>query len=306
MANPHESTSLPAAVGIIGLGVMGAPIARNILEAASTTSTRVLVGHRSAERARSLTDAGAEYAETFRELSEVADVIVLMLPDLREVEQVLAGPDGIVAGVHTPTVLVIGSTSSAEGVRELDARLAGETSGLLRIIDAPVSGGEDGAIAGTLSIMVGGDQGPVDDAWSTLSAYGNPVHLGPLGAGEVAKACNQLVVSATIMALGEAAVIADRSGIDVATLFELFRGGYAGSRILETRGAKIADREYSPSGVARYMVKDLAFAQSAAETTGTRADLLGTLEQSFSDLVAAGYGDQDIAVARAFVESRER
>ncbi|MEY2848649.1 MAG: hypothetical protein RI885_1314 [Actinomycetota bacterium] len=305
MVKLRESTPLPAAVGVIGLGVMGAPMVRNLLAAASGTATRVLVGHRSAERAAPLTDAGAEFAETPRALAEACDVIVLMLPDLPEVEQVLEGEDGIVAGVSAPTVLVIGSTSSAEGVRELDARLAAATSGLLRVIDAPVSGGEDGAVAGTLSIMVGGDDTQVDAAWSTLSAFGNPVHLGPLGAGQVAKACNQLVVSATIMALGEAAVIADRSGIDVATLFELFRGGYAGSRILETRGAKVAGREYSPSGVAKYMVKDLGFARSAAETTGTRAELLSTLERSFVELVEAGFGDEDIAVARAFVESRE-
>jgi 2-hydroxy-3-oxopropionate reductase len=305
MENPRASSPLPSAVGVIGLGVMGAPITRNLLAAAAGTATRVIVGHRSADRAKPLVDAGAEYAPTPRELADASDVVILMLPDLPEVEQVLAGADGLVAGVSSPTVLVIGSTSSAQGVRDLDARLSAETSGLLRVIDAPVSGGEDGAIAGTLSIMVGGDEATVDAAWSTLTAYGNPVHLGPLGAGEVAKACNQLIVSATIMALGEAAVIADRSGIDVATLFELFRGGYAGSRILETRGEKVAGREYSPSGVAKYMVKDLAFARSAAETTGTRAELLATLERAFGDLVAAGFGDQDIAVARAFVESRQ-
>lgn len=306
MSNQRGFSPLPRAVGVLGLGVMGAPIARNLTAAASAAGTRVLVGHRSAERARPVTDAGADYAGTSRELAEACDVIVLMMPDLPQVEEVLAGSDGILAGITSPTVIVIGSTSSPQGVRDLDARLVAETSGLLRVIDAPVSGGEDGAIAGTLSIMVGGEDGPVDAAWSTLRAYGNPVHLGPLGAGEVAKACNQLIVSATIMALGEAAVIADRSGIDVATLLDLLGGGYAGSRILETRGRRLAEEDYSPSGVAKYMVKDLSFARAAAAQTGTRAELLSTLERSFTELVAEGFGDQDIAVTRAFVESRVR
>ena len=146
-------------------------------------------------------------------------------------------------------------------------------TGRVRVIDAPVSGGSEGAQAGTLSIMVGGDERDVNDAWPVLAACGNPVHLGPLGSGQVAKACNQMIVAATVLALGEAAVLADRSGLDLDELFRLLAGGYAGSRILETRGDRIVREDYSPSGAARYMVKDLRFAATVAQATGTHRGL---------------------------------
>jgi 2-hydroxy-3-oxopropionate reductase len=115
----------------------------------------------------------------------------------------------------------------------------------------PVSGGVEGAEAGTLSIMVGGEERDVADAWAVLSACGDPVHLGPLGSGQVAKACNQMIVASKMLAPGEAAVLAERSGLDLAELFRLLGGGYAGSRILESRGDRIIQEDYSPSGVAK-------------------------------------------------------
>jgi 2-hydroxy-3-oxopropionate reductase len=201
-------------------------------------------------------------------------------------------------------LLIIASTSSPIEVQDLGQRLAGETDGRVRVIDAPVSGGSEGAHAGTLSIMVGGDVRDVDDAWPVLVACGTPVHLGPLGSGQVAKACNQMIVAATILALGEAAVLADRSGIDLDKLFRLLAGGYAGSRILETRGHRIVMEDYSPSGAARYLVKDLGFAATVAQATGTRTVLLPVLQAAFKELSESGYGDHDIAVTRRYVAER--
>ena len=183
-------------------------------------------------------------------------------------------------------------------------RLADTTAGAVRVVDAPVSGGVDGAEAGTLSIMVGGEERDVADAAAVLTACGNPVHLGPLGSGQVAKACNQMIVASTILALGEAAVLADRSGIDLGVLFRLLGGGYAGSRILETRGDRIVREDYSPSGVAKYMVKDLDFASAVAEATDTHPVLLPAVKAAFEELTAQGHGDNDIAVTRRYIAQR--
>lgn len=290
----------PPVVGMIGLGVMGKPMAANLL--ASDRHSGVIITGRSRESLSVLLQSGATWAPTAREVAEAARVIVLMLPDLPEVEAVLTGDDGLLAGITQPTTLVISSTSSASGIRALAARL-GE-GGLVSVVDAPVSGGEEGAIAGSLSIMVGGAPDDVARVLPVLESMGTAVHLGPLGAGEIAKFCNQLIVASTIMALGEAAVIADRSGLDVATLFNLLEGGYAGSRVLQTRKDRIATEDYSPSGAAKFMIKDLTAALHEARSTGVAAPQLELLLASFTELTAAGFGDNDISVTRAFVESK--
>ena len=289
-----------AATGVIGLGVMGHPMAANILR----SGTAVHITGRSPEKYDDLIKAGAVWHDTAQSLAGEVAVIVLMLPDLPQVEEMLSGPDGILAGGFDDLLLIIASTSSPIEVRELGRRLTRETEGRVRVIDAPVSGGSEGAQAGTLSIMVGGDEGDVDDAWPVLAACGDPVHLGPLGSGQVAKACNQMIVAATVLALGEAAVLADRSGLDLDELFRLLAGGYAGSRILETRGDRIVREDYSPSGAARYLVKDLRFAATVAEVTGTHPVLLPVLKAAFEELTASGYGDYDIAVTRRYVAQR--
>jgi 2-hydroxy-3-oxopropionate reductase len=233
-------------VGVVGLGVMGHPMAANILRSGAS----VHITGRTREKYGDLMKAGAIWHDTPRSLADAVSVMLLMLPDLPQVEQVLAGSDGILAGSFQDLLLIIASTSSPLEVRDLSQRLARETDGRVRVIDAPVSGGSEGAKGGTLSIMVGGDERDVSDAWPVLVACGNPVRLGPLGSGQVAKACNQMIVAATVLALGEAAVLADRSGIDLDELFRLLAGGYAGSRILETRGDRIVSENYSPSGAA--------------------------------------------------------
>lgn len=286
--------------GVIGLGVMGAPMARNLLKATG----RATIWHRSPARAQALLAEGASWAATPRELAERCRVIVLMLPDLPEVDEVLAGPDGLLAGVSAPTVLVISSTSSASGIRELAARLLSVSNGLVHLVDAPVTGGEEGAIAGTLSILVGGADDDVTAVWPVLETMGNPFRLGPLGSGAVAKFCNQMIVAATVTALGEAAVLGERSGLDLAVLFEALSGGYAGSRVLETRKRRFIEGDYHPSGAAKYMVKDLGFAVDEAEQARVDAPQLNLLLELFQDLTAHGFGDQDISVTRAYIQSR--
>jgi 2-hydroxy-3-oxopropionate reductase len=289
-----------ATVGVIGLGVMGSPMAANLVKAGHP----VLITGRNRAKHKDLIAAGAGWYDTPRSLAQHANVILLMLPDLPEVEGVLSGSDGILASAPDDLLLMVGSTSSPVGVKELSQRLRRDTAGHVRVIDTPVSGGRDGAEAGSLSIMMGGAEADVARALPVLAACGNPVHLGPIGSGQVAKACNQMIVAATVLALGEAAVLGDRSGLDLEKLFSLLAGGYAGSRILQTRGERIVNEDYSPSGVARYMVKDLTFATAVAESTGTHAVLLPALKEAFEELTRNGLGDHDIAVTRRFVAER--
>jgi 2-hydroxy-3-oxopropionate reductase len=262
-------------------------------------------GRTQAKRA-GLVAAGATAVPTPRELAEASEMVLVVLPDLPDLEGLLDGPDGLLAGVRRRTVLVVSSTVSPAGVRALAARLDEGTGGLLRVVDAPVSGGEDGAVAGTLSIMVGGDPADCAIAAPVLATMGTPVRLGPLGAGQTAKACNQMIVAATMLALGEAAVIAERSGLDLAALFELLGGGYAGSRMLESRKQRLVEKDHSPSGAARFMLKDLGFAAAAAEETATATRQLPALRAAFAELVERGHGDEDISVVQAYIAALER
>jgi 2-hydroxy-3-oxopropionate reductase len=296
--NDRRSSSL----GVIGLGVMGAPMARNAHRALSASGDVVVTG-RSRERVAPLLDEGLLWVDTPRAVAERAGVVLLMLPDLPQIEPLLEGEDGLLAGAE-PLVIAVGSSVSPVRVRAVGERVRDATAGRVRVIDCPVSGGEEGAVAGTLSIMVGGEGDAVAAALPALSTMGRPVHLGPLGTGSVAKACNQMIVAATTLALGEAVVVAERSGIDLAVLLDLLGGGYAGSRMLETRKRRFIEHDDSPSAPVKYLVKDLGFAAAAAEATGTAVAQLPCSLAALQELVAAGLGDQDLAVVQRFIAER--
>ncbi|MEO8906603.1 MAG: NAD(P)-dependent oxidoreductase [Microbacteriaceae bacterium] len=294
------SADLPS-VGFVGVGNMGQPMALNVLN--SGRACAVQVYGRSSQRLERVVAAGAVACPTPRRLAEASDVIFSVLPDLPELETLLHGETGILAGIDSPTLLVISSTSSPDGVRELAARLTRDTQGLLRAMDAPVSGGPEGAASATLSIMVGAAADDFALAESVLSAMGTPVLLGPLGSGQVAKACNQLIVASTMLALGEASVIAERCGLDLATLLPLLQGGYAGGRLLDTRVQRLIDKDYSVLAAAKYLLKDLGFAAAEAQNTGTIAPQLAATRAAYIALVERGFGDQDISVTQAYVSS---
>lgn len=289
-------------VGILGLGNMGLPMTLNLLRSDSAT---VVVHGRSPASLSAATDAGAIGAASGRELAARSDIILSMLPDLPQLRERLEGEDGLLAGIDHPVLLVIGSTSSPDGVRALADELADRTAGRVRVLDAPVSGGTDGARDATLAIMAGGDRDDFARAEPVLRTMGTPVLLGPLGSGQVAKACNQMIVASTIVALSEATVIAERAGIDVTLLLDLLGGGYAGSRLLESRKQRLAEKDYSVSGPAKFMVKDLGFARAEAERTSTVTPQLTTLQEFFHRLVEAGLGDDDITVAQRFIAESE-
>lgn len=284
-------------VGILGLGAMGTPMALRLLAAG-----RKVVIHTRRPRP-DLAAAGAVIAQSARELGKRASVVISMLPDLPQLSSLLDGPEGLLTEADE-LLLLIGSISSPVGVRHLAAELDHDTDGRIRVVDCPVSGGVDGATAGRLSIMIGGSDADAERAAAVLEPCGTSIHLGPLGAGEVAKACNQMVVAATVLALGEASVLAERSGIDLRTMWTLLSGGYAGSNLLASRLEKLVTGNDEPSGVVKYLIKDLGFASDVATETNTAPLLLPALRDVYSELVDSGYGERDITVTRRFIENR--
>ena len=293
-----------ADVGLIGLGAMGRPMASQLLRAARERGVDLVVHSRRESSATALVADGALWAATPREVAARCDVVLTMLPDLPELAAILDGDDGLLAGLGRPTVLVVSSTSSPDGVRSLARDLADRAEGGLAVVDAPVSGGVEGAAAGTLSIMVGGGDDDVARVLPWLEALGSPVHLGPVGAGQVAKACNQLIVAATTVALGEASVIAERAGLDLGRLLDLLGGGYAGSRVLEVKKSRLVAHDHTPASPARFMIKDLAFAAAEAASTGTAVEQLPVLQRVYEELTKRGLGDLDSSVVQRYVEER--
>ncbi|WP_372595027.1 NAD(P)-dependent oxidoreductase [Actinotalea sp.] len=299
MSSEPVPAARPVGIGFIGLGVMGRPMAGHLLAAGH----ELHVHARRPAATDGLVGAGAVAHPTPAALAARCGVVLLAVPDLPDVEAVLAGESGLLAGLDHPLTLVVCSTVSPDGVRALGARLAEETSGLAHVVDAPVSGGEAGAVAGTLAIMVGGEDEDVALVTPVLRACGRPVHLGPLGAGEVAKACNQMIVAATVLALGEASVVAERAGLDLGALLDLLGTGLAGSQVLEQKKRAFVEHDHRPTGKARFMVKDLGFATEEARRSGTATPQLDVLRTAFTELTDAGMGDQDVAVVQAWIES---
>ena len=202
-------------------------------------------------------------------------------------------------------LVVISSTVAPDAIRQLDDELRQASAGHVRVIDAPVSGGQAGAQAGTLSIMVGGPDELVAKAMPYLALTGNPVHLGPTGAGEVAKACNQLICAASIVANAEAAVVAARAGLDVGKLFELMLGGYASSKIMADKGPHYVAKDYSVSGAAVFWIKDLKAYLDEARRTGTVTVQGDRLLDAFQGVVDAGWGWEDTAVVQKFIAEQD-
>jgi 2-hydroxy-3-oxopropionate reductase len=250
-------------VGFIGLGIMGAPMARHLLAAGFPLT----VHSRSPGPVDALVEAGASRASSAAELARASDVVVTMLPDTPDVEHVMLGDDGVSSGAAAGSLVIDMSTIDPGPTRAIAEQLATRD---VEMLDAPVSGGERGAIEGTLSIMVGGSDAAVARAMPIIRAMGkNIVHVGPSGAGQITKACNQLVVAATIEAVAEALVLAERSGVDAAKVREALLGGFAGSKILEVHGQRMLDRAFEPGFRARLHRKDARIVLDAARAAGS-------------------------------------
>ena len=277
----------PPCVGVIGLGIMGAPMARNLLRAGHP----VVVWNRTAARVEPLVADGAVAAATAREVAERADVTISMLSDSPDVDAVYRADDGVLAGAASGRVLVDMSTIEPRVARELSAAAAQRGAAML---DAPVSGGDVGAREGTLSIMVGGDAAALARVRPVLEVLGTTItHCGPSGAGQVVKACNQVVVALTLEALGEALVLGSKAGVDPAVIVEALGGGLAASRVLEVRGPKLLARDFAPGFKLDLHAKDLAIVLATARELGVALPGTAVVDQLFHAEQSRGHGEAD-------------
>jgi 2-hydroxy-3-oxopropionate reductase len=274
-------------VAFIGLGIMGGPMAANLVKA----GFEVVGYNRSPEPVQRLVDAGGRGAKDVAEAVQGADVIVTMVPDSPDVEAVTGGDDGVFANAATDALYVDMSTIRPDvAVRVAEA---GRTAGL-RVLDAPVSGGEAGAVEGSLSIMVGGEPADFEAAKPVLDAVGKTiVHVGPAGSGQTVKAANQLIVAGNIQLLAEAVVFLEAHGVDMKAALEVLGGGLAGSTVLNRKGANMLSREFTPGFRLALHHKDMGIVTSAAREAGVVIPLGSAVAQLIAALVARGDGGLD-------------
>jgi 2-hydroxy-3-oxopropionate reductase len=280
---------MTARVGFIGLGVMGKPMARNLLRAGN----EVVVHSRSPGPVDELVAEGATRASGPGELAASVDVVITMLPDTPDVELVMFGEDGVEGGIRPGSLLIDMSTIRPSDARTFAGHLATRDVSML---DAPVSGGERGAIDGTLSIMVGGSVDAFRRALPLLEVLGgNVTHVGPSGAGQIAKACNQLIVGSTIQAVAEALVLAASAGVDPAVVRSALLGGFAGSKVLDVHGQRMLDGEFAPGFRSALHLKDARIVLETAAELGSPVPSFAVVEEAFERLIQAGRGDLDHA-----------
>ncbi len=268
-------------IGFIGLGVMGAPMAGHLLEGGHT-----LYVHSRSGAPQGLRDAGAQSCANAAEVARQADVVILMLPDTPDVERVLFGDNGVAAGLNSGKVVVDMSSISPIDTRQFAGRI--EALGC-DYVDAPVSGGEVGAKAGTLSIMAGGKQAAFDRVLPLLQLMGKNITLvGGVGDGQIAKVANQVIVALTIEAVGEALVLAAKAGADPARVRQALMGGFASSRILEVHGERMIRRTFDPGFRIALHQKDLNLALTTARTLGLSLPGTASCQQLFNVCEALG------------------
>jgi 2-hydroxy-3-oxopropionate reductase len=283
-------------IGFIGLGIMGKPMAKNLLGGGYPLT----VHSRSPGPVDELVEAGAARASTPAEVAAATDVVITMLPDTRDVQLVLLGPGGVLEGASPGSLVIDMSSIDPIPTRRIAATFAERSVAML---DAPVSGGEKGAIDASLSIMVGGDDEAFSRAKSVFEVLGkNIVHVGPSGAGQIAKACNQLVVAATIEAVAEALLLAERAGVDPAKVREALLGGLAGSKILEVHGQRMLDRAFAPGFRIRLHRKDARIVQETAAAAGSPIPSFEIVVEQLQHAVDAGDGEADHSALFAELE----
>ena len=276
---------MPETIGFMGLGIMGKPMAHNLLRAGFP----LVVQNRHQAVTDELLAAGARAAPWPRDVAASCQVVITMLPGPAQVEEVLMGHDGVIEGAHVGLVVIDMSTIAPVVATTLAARL--DEDGIT-FLDAPVSGGDQGAVAGTLSIMVGGDEATFKRCLPIFQALGKTiVHVGTSGAGQVVKACNQVVVALVIEAISEALVLGSKAGVDPAKILQVLGGGLAANRVMELRGASMLAHDFTPGGRVRFHHKDLAFALDTARKYGVPLPVTALVDQMFTALEVQGRGE---------------
>jgi 2-hydroxy-3-oxopropionate reductase len=274
-------------VAFIGLGIMGGPMAANLVKAGFDVTGY----NRSPDKVKALVEAGGRGADSVAEAVRGADVIITIVPDSPDVEEVTGGDDGIFAHAEQGALYI--DMSSIRPDVSVRVAQAGRAAGL-RVLDAPVSGGEAGAIEGSLSIMVGGEAEDFEAARPVLDALGKTiVHVGPAGSGQTVKAANQLIVAGNIELLAEAIVFLEAYGVDTGAALTVLGGGLAGSTVLDRKGANMLAREFAPGFRLALHHKDLGIVQTAAREAGVVIPLGAVVSQLVAALVARGDGGLD-------------
>jgi len=287
-------------VGLIGLGIMGKPMGRNLMKAGFP----LIVHNRSRPAVDELRAEGAVAAATPKEVASRCQVLITMLPDSPDVEAVYLGKNGAFEALRPGFLAIDMSTIAPRVSRDLAAKAQAAGAEML---DAPVSGGDKGAIAGTLSIMVGGSRAAYDRALPVLSAMGKTiVHVGPAGAGQVVKACNQVVVGIVIDAVSEALVLGAKSGVDPTKIREVLLGGLAASKVLELRGPNMLEGRFDPGFRIRLHLKDLRIALEQAREAGVVLPATALVEQLMQAMRMAGREDFDHSGLITLIEDLAR
>jgi 2-hydroxy-3-oxopropionate reductase len=278
-------------IGFIGLGVMGKPMAKHLVAAGH----RLIVHNRSRAAVDELVAAGATAAASPAGVAKASTVVITMLPDTADVERVLTGPDGVLSGLQAGAVVIDMSSISPVATERL-ASLVAEKGGSM--LDAPVSGGEIGAINAALSIMVGGDEATFTRVRPILRAMGNAekiIYIGRSGAGQICKVCNQVAIGGALAGVSEAFALAKKAGVDAARVRQALLGGFAASRVLEVHGERMLIDNYKPGFRAKLYQKDLRIANEAAAANSVAMPTTAIVTQLVNALVASGGADLDYA-----------
>jgi 2-hydroxy-3-oxopropionate reductase len=284
-------------VGFIGLGLMGKPMATNLLR----RGYEVVVHSRSPAPVDALVALGAQRAASPAGVARLANRVITMVPDSPDVEQVLEGTEGVFGAMQPGTILIDCSSIAPTVARRLAARAAELGASML---DAPVSGGEIGAINASLSIMVGGDAATFATAKPILDAMGNPervIHIGAAGAGQLCKVCNQMVIGGALAAVSEAFTLARKAGVDPAKVREALLGGFASSRVLEVHGERMLQENYKPGFRAELYLKDMRIAGETLAAHEAPAPVSNAVQQLITALVASGHGKEDYSALATVV-----
>ena len=284
------------AVGFIGLGIMGGPMALNLLRAGYP----LVVHNRTRAKEEPLVSEGAAAAASPREVAAASDVVITMLPDSPDVEAVYLGHDGVIAGAREGQLLIDMSSIAPAVARSVSsaARDLGADA-----LDAPVSGGDVGAREGTLSIMVGGPEDAFERARPLFEVLGKTiVRLGEAGAGQTAKACNQILVAVTIEAVSEALVLASKAGVDPERLLDVLSGGLAGNKVMEVRRRNFLEHDFTPGFKLELHHKDLGIALRTGRELDVFLPTTAIVDQMLSALLAAGDGGLDHSALLKVIE----
>ena len=283
-------------IGFIGLGVMGRPMSRNLLQA----GYKLAVYDLSPAGVKELVGLGASSRHSAKEVAKESDIIITMLPDGPEVEQATLGHGGVLEGARPGSTLIDMSSVSPLVAQKVGAACADKG---VQFLDAPVSGGEPKAVDGTLAIMVGGDAEVFREMEPVLKCMGSSVTLtGPVGAGNVTKLANQIMVACNIAAMGEALVLATRAGLDPSVVFNAVKGGLAGSTVLNAKAPMVMARNFTPGFRIRLHQKDLRNALLSAESMKVGLPLTSAVQQMLMALMNQGKGDLDHSAIVTFIE----